>query len=262
MTGTPPVDPAVLARLLGPLRADPARSVLLFDFDGTLSPTVTDPAAARPAHGAVDLLLALAPRYRTVGVVSGRPVSFLEPTFPSPPLVLSGQYGMESVVAGEHVARADVEPWRAVVAAAARDLEAAVPAGVLVEPKGLTLTVHYREVPQHEGAVWAAAAAVAGAVGLHHRAAKMSVELVPPIDASKGEVVHRWAHDASAVLYAGDDLGDLPAFAALAELRALGVHTVGVVVAGPELPPELAVVADVVVPGPAGAVEVLRQLAG
>jgi trehalose 6-phosphate phosphatase len=195
-------------------------------------------------------------------VVSGRPVSFLVPVLPSPPLVLSGQYGMESVVAGEPAARADVEPWRAVVAAAAEQLASTVPAGVHVEPKGLTLTVHYREVPEHEAAAWAAAAEVATATGLHHRAAKMSVELVPPIDATKGEVVHRWAAGAAGVLYAGDDLGDLPAFAALAELRAAGVHTVGVVVAGPELPPELAAVADVVVPGPAGAVEVLRQLAG
>jgi trehalose 6-phosphate phosphatase len=210
----------------------------------------------------VALLLTLAHRYRTVGVVSGRPVSFLEPLLPSPPLVLSGQYGMESVVAGQRAARPDVEPWRAVVAAAAEQLEAVVPAGVRVEPKGLTLTVHYREVPHHEAAAWAAAAEVAAGTGLHHRAAKMSVELVPPIDATKGEVVHRWGADAVAVLYAGDDLGDLPAFAALAELRAAGVHTVGVVVAGPELPAELAAVADVVVPGPAGAVEVLRQLAG
>jgi trehalose 6-phosphate phosphatase len=209
----------------------------------------------------VALLLGLAERYRTVGVVSGRPVSFLEPLLPSPPLVLSGQYGMESVVGGERAARTDVEPWRAVVAAAAEQLEVVVPAGVRVEPKGLTLTVHYREVPHHEAAAWAAAAQVAAATGLHHRAAKMSVELVPPVDATKGEVVHRWGGDAAAVLYAGDDLGDLPAFAALAELRAAGVHTVGVAVAGPELPPELAAVADVVVAGPSGAVEVLRALA-
>lgn len=262
MAGLDEADAAVVARLLAPLRAEPSRSVLLFDFDGTLSPTVTDPAAARPADGAVDLLVALAGRYRTVGVVSGRPVTFLEPLLPSPPLVLSGQYGMESVVDGEHVASAEVAPWRAVVTDAAGRLAASVPAGARVEPKGLTLTVHYREVPEHEDAVWAAAAAVAAATGLHHRAAKMSVELVPPIDASKGEVVHRWGAGAAAVLYAGDDLGDLPAFAALAELRAAGAHTVGVAVAGPELPAEVAAAADVVVPGPAGAVDVLRRLAG
>ena len=86
VAGTETFDPALLARLLAPLRSEPSRSVLLFDFDGTLSPTVTDPAAARPADGAVDLLLALAERYRTVGVVSGRPASFLEPILPSPPL--------------------------------------------------------------------------------------------------------------------------------------------------------------------------------
>lgn len=256
------MDPALLARLLAPLRAHPDRTVLLFDFDGTLSPTVTDPAAAGPADGAVPLLVELAERYRTVGVVSGRPVAFLRPLLPSPPLVLSGQYGMESVVDGQLLDRPDVAPWRAVVADAAARAEAAMPAGARVEPKGLSLTVHYREHPELEAAVWDAAAAVAAATGLHHRGAKMSVELVPPVDASKGRVVHQWADGAAAVLYAGDDLGDLPAFAALAELRAAGVHTLGVAVAGPELPPELADVADVVVAGPPAAVDLLRALAG
>lgn len=262
MVGPELTDPVELARQLAAVRAEPSRSVLLFDFDGTLSPTVADPAAAGPADGVVELLVGLAQRYRTVGVVSGRPVAFLEPMLPSPPLVLSGQYGMESVVAGAHVARADLEPWRAVVADAAVQLEAVVPAGVRVEPKGLTLTVHYREVPENETEVWTAAAAVAAGTGLRHRAAKMSVELVPPVDADKGEVVRRWGAGAAAVLYAGDDLGDLPAFAALADLRAAGAHTVGVAVAGPELPPELAEAADVVVPAPLGAVDVLRVLAG
>lgn len=261
MAGPEPVDEAALARHLEPFRAEPGRSVLLFDFDGTLSPTVVDPAAARPAAGAVDALVRLAGAYRTVGVVSGRPVAFLEPLLPSPPLVLSGQYGMESVVAGRREVRADVEPWRAVVADADARLRAAVPAGVLVEPKGLTLTVHYREVPEQRDAVWAAVGDVAAATGLHHRAAKQSVELVPPVEATKAQVVRRWGVDAAAVLYAGDDLGDLPAFEALAALRAAGVPTLAVAVGGPELPPELAEAGDVVLADPAAAVHLLGLLA-
>ncbi|MBX3284236.1 MAG: trehalose-phosphatase [Actinobacteria bacterium] len=261
MADTPAADPADAARLVGPLRTDPGRTVLLFDFDGTLSPTVADPAAARPAPGAVELLVELAARYRTVGVVSGRPVAFLEPLLPSPPLVLSGQYGLESVVDGERAARPDVEPWRAVVAEAEARLAAAVPAGVRVEPKGLTITVHYREVPEHADAAWAVVADVAAATGLAHRAAKMSVELVPPVEATKAQVVRRWGADADAVLYAGDDLGDLSAFEALAELRTAGVRTVALAVAGPELPPELAAAADVVLASPAAAVDLLRRLA-
>ena len=62
---------------LEPFRQEPDRSVLIFDYDGTLSPIVTDPAAARLVDGAAELLAALAERYRTVAVVSGRSVDFL-----------------------------------------------------------------------------------------------------------------------------------------------------------------------------------------
>ena len=46
----------LLDDLIRPLREDPARSALLFDFDGTLSPTVPDPDDARPMPGAVEML--------------------------------------------------------------------------------------------------------------------------------------------------------------------------------------------------------------
>ena len=42
------------------LRARLASSAVLTDFDGTLSPIVDDPEAARPAPGAVEVLTALA----------------------------------------------------------------------------------------------------------------------------------------------------------------------------------------------------------
>jgi trehalose 6-phosphate phosphatase len=62
------------------------------------------------------------------------------------------------------------------------------------------------------------------------------------------------------VLYAGDDLGDLPAFAAVEGLRAQGVPGL-LVCSGSEEVAELAKRADVVVDGPAGVVRLLRALA-
>jgi trehalose-6-phosphatase len=54
---------------------------LCLDFDGTLSPIVDDPQAARPLQGIVELLEPLARRFAAVALVSAaRP-----PTWPSTP---------------------------------------------------------------------------------------------------------------------------------------------------------------------------------
>ena len=88
----------------------------------------------------------------------------------------------------------------------------------------------------------------------------MSVELHPPVDIDKGTVVAELAVDASAVLYAADDLGDLPAFDALDDLASAGVHVVRVAVVGPESPPEIVDRADLTVASNAELVERLTAL--
>src|SRR5207237_8443168 len=69
--------PEPLAERLAPVREQAARAAVLVDFDGTLSPIVEDPAAARPLPGAGEALAELARRYARVAVGSGRPGSFL-----------------------------------------------------------------------------------------------------------------------------------------------------------------------------------------
>ena len=66
-------------------------------------------------------------------------------------------------------------------------------------------------------------------------------------------------YDAGAVLFAGDDLGDLAAYAAVEELRAQGVPGVTVCSRSAEVT-ALAERADLVVDGPAGVVALLREL--
>lgn len=65
---------------------------------------------------------------------------------------------------------------------------------------------------------------------------------------------------AASVLYGGDDLGDLPAFSAVDDLRATG--TPGLLVcSGSDEVTELRKRADLVVDGPGGVVNLLRALA-
>ena len=131
-----------------------------------------------------------------------------------------------------------------------------------VEPKGAALAIHWRRAP--DAGPWAEAFARkrwAARSGLLLQPGRRALELRPPLDIDKGRVVEQVATGSSAALYAGDDAGDLPAFAALDRLAASGTVVVKMAVADDESPPELVAQADVAVPGPAEALDLLRRLA-
>ncbi len=243
----------------------PAAAAVFIDFDGTLAPIAADPAAARPLPGARDVLVRLARRMGLVAVVSGRPVAFLTDVLGSVPGVhLIGLYGMETAGAdGAAMAvSAEVERWRPVVAEETARASREAPPGAFVEAKGLTVTLHWRAAPAAER--WARRFAAvahsdAGLVAVDGRAA---LELRPPVAVDKGTVVRRLAPGHRLVACFGDDVGDLPAFAALDELSARGTVAVKVAVVDDEAPPEVAAAADVTVDGPAAAVTLLEALAG
>ena len=239
------------------LRADPQRTALLFDFDGSLSPIVEDPATAAAVDGAVDLLDRLAAGYRRVAVISGRPRAFLA-TRLGGDVDLSGVYGLETRTAGVDADHDEAQRWRPVIETVATGAD--LPEGVTVEPKGLSLTVHFRRAPGAEEAVREWASSTAARTGLEVRSAKASVELHPPIDVDKGTSVRALSEGCTTVVYVGDDVGDLPAFDALDALRARGITTVKVAAGGAELPAEVAAAADLVVDGPADVVALFDPL--
>ncbi len=246
--------------------ASPAATVVVTDFDGTLSPIVVDPAAARPLPGAPALLHGLAARYRRVAVVSGRPVAFLAERLgaaarPSSRLVLSGLYGLERWEAGRVVEAPEAAAWRPVVAGAVRAARAADLGGADVEDKGLALTLHVRAVPEAAPVAEQWARNEAARTGLVVHGARRSVELRPPLEVDKGRVVDDLVAGAGAACFLGDDAGDLPAFDALDRLAAQGgASTVRIAVRSSESPPELLARADVVVDGPGGALGLLHRL--
>jgi len=241
------------------LHADPTHAGILTDFDGTLSPIVEVPEAARPLDGVPALLDELAHRYAVVAVLSGRPVTFLQQWLP-PSLLLSGLYGLEVVRNGVREDHPSGGMWREVIDDVATVCRATGPPGTRVESKGLSLTLHYRGHPELESAVRELAERQAARSGLSIRSARMSVELHPPISADKGTAVRDVADGLAAVCFLGDDLGDLPAFAELQTLASEGVATVRIAVRSDEAPDELLDAADLVVDGPEGARDLLQAL--
>ena len=251
-----------VTELLAPFRDDPSGTGVFTDFDGTLAPIVEDPAAALPLPGVVDALEALAGRYGRVGVISGRPASFLHTHLGGRGVFLSGLYGLEFVEEGSGEIRAieEAAPWREVVEEAAAAGEAALPAGVSVERKGLCLTVHYRQDPSLEAESQAWVEAQARETGLVVHPARMSFELRPPLKRDKGTVLAEAAAGRHQVCFLGDDRGDLTAFDTLDRMAAEGATVLRVGVDSEEAPAELLQRADIVVEGPEGSLRILRGL--
>jgi len=125
----------VLPDVLRPFAAEPGRSGICTDFDGTLSAIVAEAEDARPAPGAVEVLGALARRFALVAVVSGRPVSFLEELMPAG-VRLSGRYGLEESVDGERREVPGASEWRDVVERSAQRAEAAGLPGTSIDGIG------------------------------------------------------------------------------------------------------------------------------
>jgi trehalose 6-phosphate phosphatase len=258
---------------LDAILAHPGRTVIALDLDGTLSPIVPDPDQARAHPGAVPALSALAPKVASVAVVTGRPpeVAVRNGGFAGVPgldhLVVLGHYGAErwEAATGELIAPPP-HPGVDKVRAELPSVLAAVPSsrGSTVEEKGRALAVHTRRAEDPDAAFDALRdplAELATRHGLIVEPGRMVLELRPP-GMDKGVALTDHVRDtgAVAVLYAGDDLGDLPAFAAVERLRREGIAGV-LVASGSAEVTELSDRADVVVDGPGGVVELLGSLA-
>ena len=126
---------------------------LCLDFDGTLSPVVDDPEAARPLRGVVELLGPLASRFAAVAIVSGRPAAYLGEHIAAPGVRYLGQYGLQEMHDGRIQVDPRLEAARPTVAAAAqalRESDAVHDSGAWLEDKEYAVAVHTRRVPDRE----------------------------------------------------------------------------------------------------------------
>lgn len=225
---------------------------LFFDFDGTLSPIQDDPDSVVPLPGVVASIETLAAHVGVVAIVSGRPVSFLEPFFSDDRVQLSGLYGIEGRVDGNAHVDPAAKEWLPIIADAAASASEAF-GGEVVEDKTYSLTVHYRGQPAEVAdRVREWATSISSSTGLEARDAKQSVEVHPPSLGTKGDAVEWILGPLPIAAYFGDDIGDLPAFERLASLveDSSLAEIANVLVAGPETPDALRTIATDVVDGP------------
>ena len=120
-----------------------------FDLDGTLVELAPLPSGV---HGDMELRLlisALAIATRgAVAVITGRAIADIDRIFPDTRLPVAGQHGVERRTHGGDLRR-HLFPME-LLDEARRELQAVVTRhpGLLLEDKGLSLALHYRQVPQ------------------------------------------------------------------------------------------------------------------
>lgn len=252
---------------LDALLAAPGQALAAFDFDGTLAPIVDDPRTSAPYPGIVDGLTELAGLIGSVAVVTGRPAGTavrLGGLDRVPGITVLGHYGAERWVDG----RVDAAPPPPGVAMVREELPGLLdgldaPEGTWLEDKGRSLAVHTRRTADPDGALALLSPALselARQAGLQVEPGRMVIELRPQ-GVDKGAALLALVAETGArtVLYAGDDLGDLPAFDAVASLRAQDVPGLTVCSSSEEVT-AVAEAADLVVPGPAGLADLLDRV--
>lgn len=254
--------------------ADPGSTLLCSDFDGVLSPIVRDPDQAWAAEETVSGLARLGSKVGKVAVVTGRLVrkavqlGKLDERAGLESMSVLGLYGFErwDAATGEFD-----EPHAPVgVAAAQADLpEILAELGLTharIEDKRLSLGVHTRELDDPHGALATLETPLrelADRHGLRIEPGKFVFELrAPGVD--KGDAVRRLVDEVRprTVVFAGDDLGDVPAFEAVRSLREAGDIQGLLICSASTEQNALVELADVVVDGPPGVAALFNRLAG
>ncbi|HXF51304.1 MAG TPA: trehalose-phosphatase [Dehalococcoidia bacterium] len=259
MTGDEAVERAVDALLARP-------SIVVTDFDGTLSEIVVDPAQASLVPGAREALTSLRDAVDAVCVVSGRSLADVRRRVGVEGLVYAGNHGLEwHGLPGEAdgaegvTARLELAPLVPALQNALSGLE-----GVWIEDKGLTLTIHFRgaeDVAATARAVRERAAAAVGE-GYRLRPGRLALEIVPEALLGKERFLQRViaAIGARGVVALGDDVSDLEALRLVRRRAEAGIPGLAVGVASEEAPPELAEVADTLLQGPLEAADWLLRV--
>jgi len=215
------VNSSDLDALRGRLHALSRTPVLLVacDYDGTLSPIVSDPARAFPHRETAVALRNLAALDRThVAVISGRSLRDLAQLSGLPDTIrLVGSHGSEFDPDFAEKLSADQLALRARILAELREL-AAEADGFHVEEKPASIAFHYRNTDEAAArrALERIAAGPAAVAEVHAKHGKRVVELlVLPTDKGRALDKVRRRTGATAVAFFGDDRTDEDAFATL-----------------------------------------------
>ncbi|MCC8165522.1 MAG: bifunctional alpha,alpha-trehalose-phosphate synthase (UDP-forming)/trehalose-phosphatase [Planctomycetes bacterium] len=197
------------------------RRLLVFDYDGTLAPLVSDPAKATPTRDLLDSLDRLAADSgNTVVICSGRDKRSLGDWFPNPAIRLSAEHGAFFRENGQWQGDYGQMVWSGDVMEIIQNVTDHTP-GSHIENKQTALVWHYRDVED-----WLAELRVtqlinalmrpAALAGLQVMRGRKIVELKVP-EFNKGQEIRRLLDKGpyDFIMAIGDDITDEDMFSAL-----------------------------------------------
>ncbi len=204
----------------------PLTEVSLFlDLDGTLAPIVARPDLVGPDPERNSLLSEMATLLEgRLAIVSGRSIQDVDRITSRAAINVAGLHGLER----RSDQFLDVAPPHPGLGEAVAMIDAFAQSNkeLLVEKKGLTVALHYREAPDLAGETLALARRVARETGLRLQEGNMVAELRCP-GPDKGDVLRAFMNEAPFVgtvpVFVGDDLTDEDGFAAAQALDGYGV---------------------------------------
>lgn len=242
---------------------------LFTDFDGTIAKIVPDPEQARPNQMALRALTHISQEIGLVGVVSGRPLSFLQAALPPNLLefvAVIGSYGLEvSLPPAKAAAEQSTQNYNSAetdqrLLTALEWIADKLPMGVSLETKPHSFTLHYRQRPTAEKDVRELERLTVVNFGLTSMDAKSAVEFFAGRRPTKSEAIKKYGDSFNNIIYLGDDYADIDVFQELKRRDGHGKHSLKIAVITEESPKELCDLADFTMPSTTSVAGWLNQL--
>ena len=213
---------------------DASRVLLVSDFDGTLAPIVDRPDQAALPPETKETLRQLGRRDKyLLGIVSGRSLDDVSSRIGIPGLIYAGNHGLEIKGPGMDFVHPGAGAFRQTLQDVDLHLRQGLDEmpGVIIEQKGLTLSVHYRLTP--DGLVGEVRTRFAGAMAPFLKPGKLKItkgkkvlEVRPNLDWDKGKAIIKLQEaypDTSLTVFFGDDLTDEDGFSVVQDKGGLAV---------------------------------------
>lgn len=228
---------------------------LVSDVDGTLSQIVDQPDAATISPQHRTHLRQLQTQLALVAFVSGRAARDLRRMVDLPDAVYVGNHGLEWWQDGAVVLSSEAAAYRPALETVRDALRPHTVSGMIIEDKGATLSIHYRQTADPTATVDTLRPVLADLTARHQLKlfqGRMVFEVRPPIAINKGtalrELVTRY--ELAGAVYIGDDTTDVDALQMARDLRAAGTcYALGLGVQASETPETVLTTADLLVTG-------------